>query len=235
MITLWTYKRAMGMPNASPFVMKVETYLRMRELEYERKVIANPSKAPKGKLPVIDDDGDVIYDSELIIEHLENKYAPGLDAELNAQQRATAHMLRRTLEENFYLVIVYSRWIEPEVWPVIREVWFGGMPPVVKQLATRMIQKTVARDTWGHGMGRHEPETVYKKGADDLAAVAQVLGDQPYIFGDQPHSIDAVVYSFVANVYHIQLDSPSNTLIKPHQNLMDYCDRMRDQYFPEIK
>lgn len=57
MITLCQFHRAWGLPNASPFCMKIETYLRMTKLPYETKFIDNPQQAPKGKLPYIQIDG----------------------------------------------------------------------------------------------------------------------------------------------------------------------------------
>jgi hypothetical protein len=57
MIKLHQFAPAFGLPNASPFCMKVETYLRMAGLPYERVNSGDVLRAPKGKLPVIDDDG----------------------------------------------------------------------------------------------------------------------------------------------------------------------------------
>ena len=53
MITLHQFPSAWGLPNASPFCMKVETYLRMCNLPYTTVNVLNPAKGPKGKLPYI--------------------------------------------------------------------------------------------------------------------------------------------------------------------------------------
>jgi len=70
MIRLHQFAPAFGLPNASPFCMKLETYLRMAGLPYETVNDGNVLKAPKGKLPWIDDDGTRVADSSFIIEHL---------------------------------------------------------------------------------------------------------------------------------------------------------------------
>ncbi len=72
-ITLYTFGPAFGLPDPSPFVMKVETLLKMAKLPY-RTDQNGFSKAPKGKLPYIDDDGVVVADSTIIRWHLEKKY-----------------------------------------------------------------------------------------------------------------------------------------------------------------
>ena len=65
MITLYGFGPAFGLPDPSPFVTKAETLLKMAAVPY-RTALGNLRKAPKGKLPYIDDDGAVIADSTLI-------------------------------------------------------------------------------------------------------------------------------------------------------------------------
>ena len=70
MIKLYQFQPAFGLPNASPFCMKVENYLRMAVLPYEIAPNASHFKAPKGKLPYIEDGAKVVADSSFIIEYL---------------------------------------------------------------------------------------------------------------------------------------------------------------------
>ena len=69
MITLFGFGPAFGLPDASPFVTKVEILLKMAGLPY-RTDATGFSKAPKGKLPYIDDDGARIADSTFIRSHI---------------------------------------------------------------------------------------------------------------------------------------------------------------------
>lgn len=54
----------MGLPDGSPFVMKAMALLQIAGLAYRTRRDA-PFKAPKGKLPFIDDDGEKIADFHL--------------------------------------------------------------------------------------------------------------------------------------------------------------------------
>ena len=74
MITLCQFHRIWGLPNASPFCMKVETYLRMIKLPYDVRFISNPQQASKGKLPYIQIDGKNHPDSEFIIDELKYRF-----------------------------------------------------------------------------------------------------------------------------------------------------------------
>ena len=78
MITLYGSGPNFGLPDASPFVTKAETLLRMSKLPFE-KALMSFSKAPKGKIPYIEDDGQLLGDSTLIRWHLEKKYGIDFD------------------------------------------------------------------------------------------------------------------------------------------------------------
>lgn len=69
MIQLYQAPPVWGLPNMSPFCVKLETYLRMAKIEYEKPKF-DFSKAPKGKIPFVGIDGKCIRDSGLIIQEL---------------------------------------------------------------------------------------------------------------------------------------------------------------------
>ena len=82
MIKVHRFGPALGLPDASPFVMKVETYLRMTGQAYE-PVNADVRKAPRAQLPFVEVDGKVIPDSTATVDHLEGRRADKLDAHLD--------------------------------------------------------------------------------------------------------------------------------------------------------
>ena len=102
MITLYQFEPAFGLPNASPFCMKLETWLRMAQLPYEAPTMrmTDMRKAPKGKMPYIVDQGRVVSDSTFIIDYLKATYGDKLDNWLSPEQRAVALAFQRLLEEN---------------------------------------------------------------------------------------------------------------------------------------
>ena len=129
MIRLYQYAPALGLPNASPFCMKLETYLRMAQLPFVAPQISlrDIGRAPKGKLPYVRDGTTVLADSTLIIVHPKATYGDPLDAWLSAEQRAVALAFQRLLEENLYWAVLHSRWIEPEGWAMTKEAFFGTL------------------------------------------------------------------------------------------------------------
>ncbi|NRA22809.1 MAG: glutathione S-transferase N-terminal domain-containing protein, partial [Oceanospirillaceae bacterium] len=112
MIKLYSFGPHFGVADPSPFVLKVDAYLRMAGIEFEN--ISDPnnlSRAPKGKLPFIDDQGELIADSQFIFTHFQDTPQTDLDLHLNEQQKAIAYLTAKSLDENLYFVLVYSRWL----------------------------------------------------------------------------------------------------------------------------
>lgn len=231
MIKLYQFKPAYGLPNASPFCMKVETYLRMAELPYECPRGADLRKAPKGKMPYIEDGSVRVADSTFIIDYLKQKYGDALDAHLSMRERALALAIQRLIEENLYWPAVYTRWIEDAGFAKTREVFFGGMPAPLRAIVPHVARRAIRAELHGHGIGRHSREEIYAIGCRDIAALAHLLGDQPFFMGERPTSLDATAYAFLANLLWVPLASPLLDEGKKHANLEAYCQRMKARYF----
>lgn len=231
MIKLYQFRPAFGLPNPSPFCMKVETYLRMTGLPFETVNGVDPRKAPKGKAPCIKDGGRVIGDSGFIIEYLKATYGDPLDGWLSVEQRAIAHAFRKMMEENLYWALLYSRWFEPEGWAKVREIFFGDLPAPARWFVPLLARRGIKQELWGHGMGRHSREEIYQLGQRDIDALGDFLGAKVYFMGEQPCSLDAVAYSFLANLLWAPLDSPPKQRAASHPQLEAYCRRMKERYY----
>lgn len=231
MLTLYQFEPAWGLPNASPFCMKLETYLRMAGIEYRSDTSADVRKAPKGKLPYIEDNGQIIADSNLIIEYLKATYGDRIDAHLSDVEVAIALAMRRLIEENLYWVLVYSRWVDEQSWPKIRAVYFSDLPPILKMLVPKIARKSVIQNLKGHGMGRHTADEVYQIGALDLQALSDFLADKPFFMGNQPTTLDAAAYSLLANVLNEAFASPLRDKAETLENLVAYCQKMQARYY----
>ncbi len=233
-IKLVQFQSGFGVPCPSPFCMKAEILLKMAGQDYETEIIADPGKAPKGKLPYIIDDAVEIADSTLIRKHLENKYKADFDPGLNAQEKAESHAMARMAEERLYWVGVYSRWIDEYNWPIINKFWFGSMPPVVRSLVPMIAQRQVKNNLKAHGIGRHDEKDIYAFGAKDLAALSTRLGEKPFMFGDNPTSLDATAYPMVANDLIEELPGPVLDATKSHANFAPYVARCQALWFPNF-
>jgi len=231
MIRLHQFAPAFGLPNASPFCMKLETYLRMASLPFELVNSGDVLKAPKRKLPYIDDDGTLVADTSFIIEHLKARYGDPLDAALSPQQRAVATAFQRLFEENLYWAVVQTRWADDAGWQKTRQAFFGTLPAPLRWFLPTLARRGLLAEMRGQGMGRHSAAEIQAIGCRDVTAVADFLADKPYMLGEQPSSLDATAHAFLANLLWAPVDSPLQRHARTRPTLEAYCQRMKARYF----
>ena len=236
MIRLHQFRRTWGIPNQSHFCCKVETYLRFAGLDYEM-VSTLPTVAPKGKLPFIEDGANTIADSGFIIQYLKEHYGNPLDDGLSTEQKALAVAIQRMCEDHLFWATMYSRWnYSDENWAVIKDTVFHAAPSprfTVPFLAL-FFRWQIRRQIFGHGLGRHQPEEVFRLANDDIASLSVLLGDKPYFFGDTPSSVDACVFGFLINTLGCPIESPIKEYALSKPNLVNYCDRIMSEYYGDL-
>ena len=236
MITLYQFKPMFGLPNASPFCMKLETYLRMAGLEHSVITPKGLGKSPTGKAPYVEIDGKVIADSGLIINHLERSHGHPVDGKLTLAQRAESLALQRMIEEHLYWVAVYMRWVDPgtrAAWrPYLQELL--GLPGFIAPLVARMAAKGIMKSLRSQGIGRHPPDVIWQMGTADIQALAHWLGNRPWGFGDAPTTIDACLAAMVSNIIRTPWNNPLTAAALKHGNLVAHSERMMARYFPEL-
>src|SRR3954452_9331737 len=159
MLTLFSYPELYGLADNNPYGLKVYAFLRLCRLEFRHEHIFDAKAAPRGQLPYVEDDGETVGDSDEIVDHLVAKYRPPIDLDLTPAQRTLDHLLRRTLDD-LYWVMSYSRWHDPRYWPTFRDEILGTHPGVT---AEELEAARAYNDKRYHyqGIGRYEPEGVY--------------------------------------------------------------------------
>ena len=230
MITLYGYGPAFGLPDPSPFVMKAATLLRMAGVEF-KVVTGDPRKAPKGKLPWIDDNGTVVADSSLIRFHLERTRGIDFDAGYDATARGIAWASEKLCEDQIYWAIVYDRWLDDAMFDRGPRQFFNVIPALLRPIVISMVRRQVRRDLQGQGFARHPPAEVTALACRAIDSVAHLLGDKPYLLGDSPCGADASVFSVVLNGLCPLFDTPARRHAESHVNLVAYAARMRERYF----
>lgn len=232
MITLYSFGPNFGLADPSPFVLKVAAWLRLAEIPFSWSADLNHlRRAPKGKLPFIDDNGQIVADSWFIIRHLHRQYDDPLDRWLSPERQAVASLVEKSLDENFYWIIVHARWIRDDTWPIIRRAFFGGMPWPLRQLVPWQARRGIRSGFIKQGMGRHGDAEILQIADDTLRSLSQLLGDKQWMMGERPCTLDAVVFAFVAQVTLVELDNDLSRLARRYDKLLQYCARINTAYF----
>jgi glutathione S-transferase len=237
MIKVHKFGPSFGLPDASPFVMKVETYLRLSGQKYET-VVGDVRKAPRTQLPVLEDDGKLIPDSTAIVEHLEGKRSEKLDARLDAKQRAVGQAFKSMLEEHLYFGLLFMRWATDDGWtvfePSLREMLGQmGVPGLMKGMIAKSARKQVVERARRQGIGRAPRAEVVAACKKILDALSEQLGDGPYVFGAEPTTYDATAYAFVAGSLCPAFDNEVRKHAATKKNLVDYEARIKEKFWKD--
>jgi glutathione S-transferase len=232
-IKLFQFPRLLSVPNLSPFCCKLETWLRITGIPYEVVDMPMPRKAPKGKVPFIEDARQRIGDSSLIIDHLKKTRRIDPDAHLDSAQRATAVLVQRTLEEHYAFVVLYTHFVREAGWWHTR-VTFDKVPAPIRSLIARMVRGRMRKILWVQGVSRHSDADIIEAGIDDWRAVVAVMSSGPFFFGEEPTSIDATVFGALATTIFTPIESPIRDFLRSQPACLAYAERMRMRFFPEF-
>ncbi len=229
MITLYQFPPAFDRPySLSPFCAKLEAYLRLANVEHT-VAEANPQRAPKGKAPYIRHDGGVLGDSSLIIEWCKTRFGDPLDGALDDEQRATGHLIQRTVEEHLYFALVYSRWLDDPGWVHQKPAIASMVPAAVRWFLPGLLRRQVAKTLRAQGVARHQLDEIYAAGAADLEALARVLGDAPFLLGEAPTSYDCAAWGQVVGILTTRSDNALTRAVRSQPNLVAWVERMTER------
>lgn len=234
MIVLHSFGPAFGLPDPSPFCIKADILLQMSGLPFARKA-GNLRRAPKGKLPLIVDDGETIADSSFIRFHLESRHGVDFDEGLSDAQRGVSWALEKMLEDQFYWLIVQERWLDDENFARGPAAFFKAVPAPLRPLVVAMVKRKVRRNLEGHGIGRHNDAERLALARRGLDAAAGILGDKPYLMGAEPSGGDATLGAFMIAGRCTLFTSPVRGEIEARPALAAYAARIRARFFGDAE
>lgn len=250
-IIFYHFGRSWTLPDASPFCVKVETYFKLKGIEYERRPLnlSLGKKAKSDKRPFIEisENCKLISDSSVIIEYFENQSEnknererePRLECavaessrgwrkeeELTEIQRATSHAMRKMLEESTYWTLVATRWQNDTNFegylPIIQSSMPNFMPKFVSALIMRYFARPkVISSLRAQGYGHHDYDSIQRFGIQDFTALSSLLANDYFFFNSSVPSLLDVV-SFSFVSAFIEPDIPC--AIRSH--LINQCPNL---------
>jgi glutathione S-transferase len=221
MLTLYSYPPLFGVADNNGYGLKVYAFLKLAGVPFTHEHIFDASKAPRGQLPYIVDDGETVGDSGTILDYLTGKYRLTIDAALTRAQR-TQDLLTTRMLDDLYWVMSYSRWKDERYWPRFRDALKREHP----QLSDEGLMKAKefnAQRYYYAGIGRYDPHAAMARGLADLAAIADLVPARDYVHGEAPTGIDAGLYGFIANIYFYDIDTPLKQFVVAHDNIVRHC------------
>lgn len=231
MIKLYGFGAGLGIVDPSPFVVIVIAYLKIADIPFETINSANNlQKAPRSKLPFIDDEGEIIPDSFMIIQHLKNKYQADIDQHLSEEEAAQAFLIGRSFDEDFYWQIVYSHWYEDAGWKQTKVAFFDDLPAPLKWIIPGIARRSV-RDRLGkQGIALRDKQEILLLAEHALNSYSKMLTDKPYFLGESVCSLDVIAYGHLSQLILADFDCELNKLAEGYQNLIDFVHRFHTNF-----
>lgn len=232
MITLFGAKPHFGLPDPSPFVTKVEMLLKIARIPYTTAQMSF-RKAPKGKIPYIEDDGMLLGDSFFIRRHLEQKHSADFSGGYGSEDLAKAWAIERMLEEHFYFIDGYNRWMVDRNFNAGPSQFFRMAPAPIRPFIKAMVRRQVKKAYWAQGIGRHTRDDQAILGKGDIDCVETTLGKNRYLLGDRICGTDATVYAFMLGSLCPVFEGDVRQYLETQPNITAYVKRMTAEFFPQ--
>lgn len=226
MITLFSYPELFGVADNNGYGLKVFAYFKLAGVPFVHQHVFDASAAPRGQLPYIVDGGETIGDSDAIIAHVAAGHHANLDAALTDEQRRLGLMLRRTLDD-LYWVMSYSRWKDEAFWPAFSAALREQHPVLTEDDLARAREFNAQRYHY-QGIGRFAPPAAYKRGVADLEAIAALVPGEGFVFGQQATSADAAIYGFIANILFYPIETPLRAFVTSQPALVRHCQTIHE-------
>ena len=220
-----------GIVDSSPFVARVEVYLKMLGKDYTKEKTSGLRENPRRMVPIANVYGKMVDDSSRILDQINKHFQIEPDQYLTSQQVGLGHLIQRLLTESLYFVGVYLNFATERGRSMVKNFFAADMPAVMLALVMPMVNRRQMERLRGQGIANLTEEQVHQKGKKDLDALAKILGGNEHILGTlKPTMYDTDVYAFVAPLFH----SPATrdmewirSVKEDHPSFVQYIDRMR--------
>lgn len=195
----------------SPFVTKLEARLRLASVPYTLGG-GSPLNAPRGKIPYVDIDGQMMGDSTFIIKDLVQRGVIKQHETVTPVQKAQDLAIRALMEEKVYWYGGIEKWSDN-----YQTMIAGVLAPVpwfIRWLIGMLAYRKNMRTLQGQGTGLLSGEELATLRAEAWEAVEALLTEarktalsrgkdskDPFwvIGGEEPTEADATLYGFVAS------------------------------------
>ncbi|KAF8373486.1 hypothetical protein PRIPAC_79915 [Pristionchus pacificus] len=216
-----------SMSSVSPFCIKIETFLRLHQIPFERRdSILN--RGENGKVPFIELNGEQTADSNLIIPKLVEHFH--IQEYKNETDANIGHAISSMVDFRTFNIFVHYKTTYSQ--PIFMKALAAGfVPDKVVELLTPIVGEYLRSE-----MHRRVNETIgiftddqfNELAKKDLEVYKGLLGDKKYLFGDKMTTADCTLFGHLSATFYLRQDSfPMRTLSsEKFASLASNCRKM---------
>jgi glutathione S-transferase len=217
-----------GWESFSPFVLQIVRALRVAELPFEHAYV-NMMKLkelnPLGQLPVVSFGSEHIADSTMIMKRIEELKPGCFTKGLDAKGKAESWLWEELADTALYPLVLTARWVDDRGWPIPREHFFGGLPPIIRTIVGSSVRRGMVNKLVGRDFIRGGLDACYARmdrTLDDLDARAPAEG-----FWLGPH-VTAADIGLFGHLHSLRLPMVefAAAAVAKRANLTKYLDRV---------
>jgi len=232
-VIMHAVSRGRTVSHPSPFVVKLETFLRMAKIRYETDFGLKNAYGPKGRFPWISLNGQHLADSELIIQFLTKKFEVKLGSTYTPKELALGGAVRIMMDDHFFWGLVLNRFAFSS-FSELRTVMRGAIPSWIGWIFKQYASRAFINRSKGHGMGLHNRQEIEQFTLKDLRNLSEILGKNKFVLGEEPSEVDCTVFGHLAQAMWGLPNSPYENAMKNElHNLREYCIRMKERFYPD--
>jgi glutathione S-transferase len=182
----------------SPFVEKVYRALELKGLPFELVEPRGPLDLRRfnpvtGKVPALEIDGQLFYDSTFILRELDRRFPTPPLLSRDARVAAAQRQLEDWADESLYWLLMALRWCERNRRSSAEQL-AQTLPRTLRPLARLVLLPRLVRRTRAQGTGLLPYEVLLREWASHLDDLVWLLGERPFFYSDRPTVADLAVY-----------------------------------------
>ena len=184
----------------SPFVEKVVRALALKGIPYTMVDVRSPADFKRwnpqtGKMPVLEVDGERVYDSTLILRRLDALVPDPPLFDPDPQVAARQRFLEDWADESLYWYGMALRWSAVNAAATVQQV-VGSVPvpALLRPLIGFVFRRRVTAQAQAQGLARLPLDVLVGELARRLDELVVWLGDRPYFFADRPSGADLAIF-----------------------------------------
>ena len=229
-IVLYQYPGLSGKVTLSPPCAKVHMTLAAKGLDYRIVNCFSPGAVrklnPRGRVPILDIDGERLVDSTDILTELDRRFPDPPLVPDDPVDAARARMVEDWFDEVVYFYGVWNRFVHPGNFALMKQAVFARMKAPLRWIAPWVGRRTASARTHGQGVGTKEPGTIQREFEQCLDTVQTLLGEAEWIAGPRISHADIAATAYLDQYRLRQLTPNLAEAIEARPALVAWTERV---------